>query len=514
MRKTLKVVAFGGGPADAFIKAAGITDSTQQTAIKTLVNDLNGYGLWSKMKAIYPMVGGNATAHSYNLKDTTKFQIAFSGGWTHASTGATPNGTNAFGDTNFALNTLTQTNSHLSYYSRTLNDKAGYPTMIGSYGNAAYEQAGELYVRSVYPYAGGQLGSYNTSIASYNESSAQRHVLLSRTSSTSLKYYSNGTLRVTNSTTDTTGFGSYNIYLGAGNYLGTGASYSQAQCAFATIGEGLSDTDASNLYTSIQKFQTTLNRFVGTPIYSSFDSDAQSFMTSASITDSTQQAAVNYLVTDLKSNNLWTKMKAVYPMVGGTATSHSYNLKNPSQFQIAFSGGWTHSLTGALPNGTNAYGNTNFNPSSNITTNSAHHSFYFRTSLSIGRNASIGIANMSLAPYSFNIGWVNDMFDGSASRISANVGNSTGYVIGTRSSSSSHKLFRNNTQIANTIAATTGTPPNANYFIGALNVSGTPTYYDSNEMAMITLGDGLSDTDASNLYTIIQNYQTILSRNI
>jgi len=39
MRKTLKVVAFGGGPADAFLKAAGITDSTQQTAIKTLVND-------------------------------------------------------------------------------------------------------------------------------------------------------------------------------------------------------------------------------------------------------------------------------------------------------------------------------------------------------------------------------------------------------------------------------------------------------------------------------------------
>ena len=105
MRKTLKVVAFGGGPADAFIKAAGITDSTQQTAIKTLVNDLNGYGLWTKMKAIYPMVGGNATAHSYNLKDITKFQITWSGGLTHSSTGVISNAINGYGNTNFNLST-------------------------------------------------------------------------------------------------------------------------------------------------------------------------------------------------------------------------------------------------------------------------------------------------------------------------------------------------------------------------------------------------------------------------
>ena len=69
MRKSLKVVAFGGDPADAFLKAAGITDATITSAVKTLVRGLQADGLWSKMKAIYPMVGGNATAHSYNLKD-------------------------------------------------------------------------------------------------------------------------------------------------------------------------------------------------------------------------------------------------------------------------------------------------------------------------------------------------------------------------------------------------------------------------------------------------------------
>ena len=55
---------------------------------------------------------------------------------------------------------------------------------------------------------------------------------------------------------------------------------------------------------------------------------------------------------------------------------------------------------------------------------------------------------MALYPYSFNIGWINDIFDNSTSRLTISTGDSTGYVIGTRSSSSSHKLFRNNTQIA------------------------------------------------------------------
>jgi hypothetical protein len=511
MRKTLKVVAFGGGPADAFIKAAGITDSTQQTAIKTLVNDLNGYGLWTKMLGIYPLVGGTASSHSWNLKDTTKLKMRWVGGMTHDSNGVTGNGTNSYGQPDITGTTginatnyppLTATNYGISSYQR--NTSVEYIPQFGfGYANG--------YVMC--SYAGGTQNYFIGITASPNNATNPNKTGLFH------MYGGSGVgSGIVNGTKILTGTGGQLPSTGLGTFLwfagNNGGGYSNRNFAFFTVSEYLNDTEAANLYTSIQKFQTTLNRFVGTPIYPSFDSDAQSFMTSASITDSTQQAAVNYLVTDLKSNNLWNKMKAVYPMVGGTASSHSYNLKNPSQFQIAFSGGWTHSLTGALPNGTNAYGNTNFNPSSNITTNSAHHSFYFRTSLSIGRSASIGIANMSLAPYSFNIGWVNDMFDGSASRIAGNVGNSTGYVIGTRSSSSSHKLFRNNTQIANTTAATTGTPPNANYFIGASNVIGTPTYYDSNEMAMVTLGDGLTDTEASNLYTIIQNYQTILSRQV
>ncbi len=103
---------------------------------------------------------------------------------------------------------------------------------------------------------------------------------------------------------------------------------------------------------------------VGPRVYGGFDADAQAFITAAGITDATQQQAINTLVVDMKGYGIWTKMKAIYPFVGGTATTHKYNLKDPrdldAAFRLSFNGGWTHSSNGALPNGSNAYADTYF----------------------------------------------------------------------------------------------------------------------------------------------------------
>jgi hypothetical protein len=37
---------------------------------------------------------------------------------------------------------------------------------------------------------------------------------------------------------------------------------SNRECAFSSIGDGLTDTQASNFYTAVQAFQTTLSRQV------------------------------------------------------------------------------------------------------------------------------------------------------------------------------------------------------------------------------------------------------------
>ena len=111
---------------------------------------------------------------------------------------------------------------------------------------------------------------------------------------------------------------------------------------------------------------------------SGLDSDASAFITAAGLTDATQKSAINILVKDMKSSGLWSKMKAVYPMVGGTATSMKFNLKDPrdldAAFRLTWSGGWTYSATGATPNGTNAYADTKLVPSTSLSTSSAHFS--------------------------------------------------------------------------------------------------------------------------------------------
>jgi hypothetical protein len=98
------------------------------------------------------------------------------------------------------------------------------------------------------------------------------------------------------------------------------------------------------------------------PRPSGFDADAQAFLTAAAITDDTQKSAVNTLVRDLKRFGLWTKIKAFYPFVGGTAASHKLNLIDPrdtdTAYRLTFSGGWTHTSMGAQCNGTNATSNT------------------------------------------------------------------------------------------------------------------------------------------------------------
>jgi len=92
------------------------------------------------------------------------------------------------------------------------------------------------------------------------------------------------------------------------------------------------------------------------------DADAYAFLTAASITNTTQVDAINNLVINLKAAGIWTKMKAIYPFVGGTATTHKWNLKNPldsdAAFRLVFFGGMTHSSNGILFGGVNGYADT------------------------------------------------------------------------------------------------------------------------------------------------------------
>lgn len=264
-------VSAGGGTdadAQAFITAAGITDATQQSAINTLVTDLKGYGVWSKMKAIYPFVGGTSSTHKWNLKDPrdldAAYRLVFSGGWTHSSNGALPNGTNAYADTKLNPSLiLTNYSNHLSYYSRTNNNPSidfdmGIGTNLGTYSNS-------LFIRRSNNTAGYDSGnaSSNNRI-SFANSNSLGFYNGSITANNSRKYYKNGVNQISNTNVLTQENPNSNIFIGAYNeYNVSGANYyGSKQCAFASIGDGLTDTEAANLYTAVQAYQTTLSRNV------------------------------------------------------------------------------------------------------------------------------------------------------------------------------------------------------------------------------------------------------------
>ena len=245
------------------------------------------------------------------------------------------------------------------------------------------------------------------------------------------------------------------------------------------------------------------------------DADALAFFTAAGITDTTQKSAVNTLVTDLKAANIWTKMKALYPFVGGTAAQHRFNLKSPgttnADFYLDFIGGGTHSATGYLPNGTTAYADTKLIPINTLGLNSTHIASYSRTN---NNSATPLISDINGNADLLNIfpryGAGNDVYMRVNSLPTAAIttsASSTGLYIANRISAIETRN-RINTSSYVQAAASTGLSSNS------LWLSRQGSGYDNREQAFASIGDGLTDTDVSNFYTAVQLFNTTLNRQV
>ena len=495
--------------AQAFISAAGITNLTQASAVNTLVNDLKTYGLWTKMKALYPMVGGTATSHKFNLKDPrdldAAFRLTFSGGWTHTSTGALPNGTTGYADTKLGANLL-QTNNHLSYYSRT--STVNVQIEVGAYDNLPAGIICQLRT------AGNYISGTVASAANFTTiSSALGFWLGTKRSNTDREVYLNGNSQSSVTANASELLPSINMYLGARNKGGTSAElYSTKESAFASIGDGLTDTEAANFYNSVQKFQTTLGRQIGSPIVS--DTDAQAFINAAGLTDLGQANAVNTLVVDLKAAGVWTKMKALYPFVGGTATTHKWNLKDPrdldAAFRLVFNGGMTHTSLGMVSNYTTSYADTRLTPSTALSSLfSQHVSVYSQTSTASPTNNtnSIGEYQDGTRSMLMKIRNLSNVFSWEVGNGGASVSNTDGkgFYLGSVVANNSVKLYKNNTNVATNTATFTGSLPTQMQPIGK---------NENKTFSFASIGDGLTDADATAFYTAVQKYQTTLGRQI
>ena len=253
------------------------------------------------------------------------------------------------------------------------------------------------------------------------------------------------------------------------------------------------------------------------------DPDAVAFLTATGITDPTISLAIDTLVKELKAYGIWTKMKALYPFVGGTASTHKFNLKDPQDtnaaFRLQFVGGWTHSSTGALPNGTNAYANTFLTPFTSLFQNSAHLSYYSRTNFLIG-GMDIGVFDLGTLvgthlgiSYSGNLGQMRARINSSTPSTTYTPTNTGGLFSISRIAAASFKGYRNGasqfTQLSSTLS-----PPNFPIYLGAIDLSTVASDYSNKESALASIGDGLDDTEMANFYAAVQSFQTTLGRQV
>jgi hypothetical protein len=209
-------------------------------------------------------------------------------------------------------------------------------------------------------------------------------------------------------------------------------------------------------------------------------------------------------------------MKAVYPFVGGTASQHKFNLKDPrdldAAYRLIFNGGWTHSSTGALPNGINAYANTFLAPNA-MGQNNIHVSIYSRTDTD-GLYADIGAgAGSSYVEILSKFTGIAYVYVNTSQGNNCANPSSTGFYIANRIVSGAVSLFKNNTKVINA-TRDAQTPTTYNLYLAAENGAGTAGNHSNRESAFASIGDGLTDGEASAFYTAIQAYQTSLSRNV
>ena len=518
--------------ASAFITAAGLTDPTQKSAINTLVKDMKAAGLWTKMKAVYPMVGGTATSMKFNLKDPrdldAAFRLTWSGGWTYSATGATPNGTNAYADTKFIPNNngLTINDNSISYYSRTSAANGGTQFYeMGSSNTLGTTDLYSLFTRRSGDTAGYDVGDYTKNRNSFTNTDGSGFYLGKVNSDLTSKLYKNGILSGTKSLTSQAGLSSFKVYIGGFNENDTTVYYSPKQVAFASLGNGLSDNDALVYNQIIEKYQVALSRGVqaARSFYynSSYSNESNTYLYSTQITGTTQVSAINTLINGLKANNLWTKMKAVYPFVtdktlqADMAAQMKFNLVNPQDsdaaFRLAFSGGWTYSTNGAQPNGTNGYADTKLVPSTSLSTSSAHLSFYSRTNSPSGGYTGYELANGHYAlitQFQGNKFYPNLEAGGSYAAVYTST-NGLGHFIASRLNNTTVQGFKNGLKVVDSALASSLAASS----LSISSRSGVGNYSDK-QAAFASIGDGLTDAEALALYNLIQQFQTDLSRQV
>jgi hypothetical protein len=243
---------------------------------------------------------------------------------------------------------------------------------------------------------------------------------------------------------------------------------------------------------------------------------------------STQMNAVNTLCLNAKANGWWGALVAFYPFLGNSATCDSFNLVDPTTFFITWYGTVTHNANGVTGDGSTGYGDTGLFPSvggfgapGNLTQNNTHIAFYGRSASPNSTYVGSGTIGVT-SGWSFYMGYFpTDELTGAMNQDAIPQGAITfpsGFCIVNRPSASLVELRNRQNQIG------TGTTslyynPVGSVFVLAINHTDIPAspsaqYFMNENLAMFSIGSGLTSTLENAMEADIQTFQTALSRQV
>jgi hypothetical protein len=292
-----------------------------------------------------------------------------------------------------------------------------------------------------------------------------------------------------------------------------------------TIGWGQGANNSINWGKSHSLSNAGLTDIVGVAGEPTYDTNAAAFFSSAGITDVTQKIAINNLVIGLKADGLWTSMYAIYPFVGGTASTHKWNLKDPRDLNVAyrlqFNGGMTHSSNGILFNGTNGWADTS------ATNTTATFGAYTRNATDNGADY-MGTQDSEFIEDEFSYWQLINGFQVSHSTFIISYGfafastnNTIRTGLNTVTNDGSQKYYKNGV-LKNTASSVFLGSPSINMGIGAINPNSNTqggTFgiegYSNQQIAFAFMANSSFNANQNlNLYTRVQAFQTALSRNV
>lgn len=272
------------------------------------------------------------------------------------------------------------------------------------------------------------------------------------------------------------------------------------------------------------------------------DPDANSFILNSKILDKKVVKSINDLVVELKGEDLWDEINALYPFIGLDVVnksnsgipinilidSYKLNLKDPRDtndaFRLNFFGGYTLE-NGFQPNGIDGYANTFYIPNSVEDRDNQHISIFSHTdnmptstdSTDIGAFASTSSAvEMSLRGGTSFQNFRGAMNNWPGLNLTT-FNNALGYSLLTRVSSTDLKIFRDGVERASSTGELGTNVTTAPVFIGNTSLFGATPYTNgwcNQRYGTVTIGKGLTPTQVDTLSRIIKNFENKVRYNL